>query len=362
MTKVLVIEDELAIRENIVELLEVEDFDAMGAPNGRVGLELAQEHLPDLILCDVMMPELDGYGVLKGLRSDPITATIPFIFLTAKADKGDLREGMSLGADDYLTKPCTPEELLDAINTRLEKHEQLHKQAQKSLEELRQNISRSLPHELRTPLNGILGFSDLILMDYDSLEREELLEMVEHIRTSGHRLYRVIVNFLMYAELEILATNESQVKEMRKLRVNSVISLLTEQAETNAKTVNRTEDLTLDLQDSSVSMNGDRLKKLVDELLDNAFKFSKVGSPVSVKSQVENDKFILSVKDLGRGMTSEQITEVGAYMQFERKLYEQQGMGLGLAITKQLVDLYGGQLHIESEQNQYTIVQVSLPI
>jgi len=101
MTKVLVIEDEEAIRENLVELLEVEDFDVIEAENGRVGVEQAKKHLPDLILCDVMMPKLDGFGVLKELRSQLNTATIPFIFLTAKADRHDLREGMDLGADDY---------------------------------------------------------------------------------------------------------------------------------------------------------------------------------------------------------------------------------------------------------------------
>lgn len=119
--KVLVIEDEELVRANILDLLEVEDFDAIGAENGSVGVQLAKEHVPDLIICDVMMPGLDGYSVLKILRGEPATAMIPFIFLTAKATQGDIRQGMRLGADDYLTKPCTPNELLEAIATRLEK-------------------------------------------------------------------------------------------------------------------------------------------------------------------------------------------------------------------------------------------------
>ena len=122
MAKILVIEDESLIRENIVELLEAEDFEVFDAENGNIGVKLAYEHQPDLILCDVMMPELDGYGVLMKLQENPITATIPFIFLTAKADLGDVRKAMQLGADDYLTKPCTATELLKAIVIRLEKH------------------------------------------------------------------------------------------------------------------------------------------------------------------------------------------------------------------------------------------------
>ncbi len=121
MKKILVIEDEPIVRSNILELLEGEDYDAVGAENGVIGAMSAREHLPDLIICDVMMPELDGYGVLTALRQDPATATIPFIFLTAKADKVDLRQGMELGADDYLTKPFTADELLGAIASRFAK-------------------------------------------------------------------------------------------------------------------------------------------------------------------------------------------------------------------------------------------------
>lgn len=121
MTKILVIEDEESVRLNLVEMLEAEDYQAVSAPNGMIGAMGALDHIPDLIICDVMMPELDGYGVLDTLRQDLATATIPFIFLTAKADKGDIREGMKLGADDYLTKPFTRDELLQSITTRLRK-------------------------------------------------------------------------------------------------------------------------------------------------------------------------------------------------------------------------------------------------
>jgi len=121
MKKILVIEDENFIRNNILELLEAEDFEPIGAENGSVGVYLARQHQPHLIICDVMMPDLDGYGVLTALRQDPATAMIPFIFLTALTERTDIRKGMDLGADDYLPKPCTPDELLRAIATRLDK-------------------------------------------------------------------------------------------------------------------------------------------------------------------------------------------------------------------------------------------------
>ncbi len=119
MTKILVIEDEESVRENIIELLDAEGFDAIAAKNGRIGLRVALSELPDLILCDVRMPELDGYGVLTGLRSEPTTAGIPFVFLTAKAAKTDLSLGLELGANAYITKPFTLVELLDTIEQSL---------------------------------------------------------------------------------------------------------------------------------------------------------------------------------------------------------------------------------------------------
>ncbi len=362
MAKILVIEDEESIRENILDLLEAENFEGIGAINGQVGIKLANEQIPDLILCDMMMPEVDGHGVLKALRSEPLTATIPFIFLTAKADKSDIRTGMELGADDYITKPCTPQELLKAIAIRLEKQKTISRQSQKTLDELRTNISMSLPHELRTPLNAIMGFSELILSEYQVLKESDILEMIGQIQTSGHRLYRLIQNFLLYAELEIAATNPELLKEMRNSEFSCVKSLLSQKARQQAKHANRTDDLQLNLQDSSVAIDSVRLAKIVEELLDNAFKFSLEGTPVVLSTVVENQTFILSVKDQGRGMTADQIAQLEAYRQFDRKLYQQAGLGLGLAIVQRLAELHGGKFKIESLPQQETIVRVSLPV
>jgi DNA-binding NarL/FixJ family response regulator len=124
MKKILVIEDEPDMRRNLTTILRMEKFHPLAAENGRIGVELAKKEKPDLILCDVMMPELDGHGVLQALREDSATVTIPFIFLTAKGEKGDVRDGMNLGADDYLTKPVAKADLLNAVRSRLQRAEQ----------------------------------------------------------------------------------------------------------------------------------------------------------------------------------------------------------------------------------------------
>ena len=171
MYKILVIEDETLVLANIVEILETEQFEAIGVENGQKGVQSALKMVPDLVLCDVMMPELDGYGVLKELRKNPVTARIPFIFLTALSHRKDLRQGMELGADDYLTKPFSREELLAAIAIRLEKYasiredydiaEQKSRGLEKRMATMQQLLTtkdellQKLTRDLRDPVSNI---------------------------------------------------------------------------------------------------------------------------------------------------------------------------------------------------------------
>jgi two-component system, OmpR family, alkaline phosphatase synthesis response regulator PhoP len=171
MPKILVIEDEDQILETLLELLKLEKFDVLSAANGLIGVQLAKAERPDLILCDVMMPELDGYGVLEQLRQDPKTAMIPFIFLTARAERLDLRRGMELGADDYLTKPFSQAELKKAIAARLQRQTVVIQQYQKehdlakkyqskaeenqTIVETQEDFLKKLILELRNPVSNI---------------------------------------------------------------------------------------------------------------------------------------------------------------------------------------------------------------
>jgi DNA-binding NarL/FixJ family response regulator len=141
MKKILVIEDEPEMRRNITTILRLEKYAPLAAENGRVGVQLAKEQKPDLVLCDVMMPELDGYGVLQALRADEATVTVPFIFLTAKGEKPDIRAGMNLGADDYLTKPVAKSDLLNAVAARLKR------QSEQATPEFTPNFSSAKPLE-----------------------------------------------------------------------------------------------------------------------------------------------------------------------------------------------------------------------
>lgn len=166
MPRILVIEDEALVRDNIQDVLSLEEFDCITAEHGAIGLQLAKIHRPDLIICDVMMPELDGHGVLKALRQHGQTATIPVIFLTARASWEDVRQGMELGAEDYLTKPFTPDELLKAVNTQLTKREKLSSHYNRQIQVLEAERDRALFYDNLTQLLNLRG-----LQQYFSQER-----------------------------------------------------------------------------------------------------------------------------------------------------------------------------------------------
>ncbi len=361
MKKILVIEDNRSIRESILNLLEEKGFRAIGAEDGQVGTKVAQEYLPDLILCDVVMPGLDGYGVLSNLRQHGDTSTIPFIFLTSMSAKESFRYGMQLGADDYLTKPCSPDELLGAITSRFDKQAAIANQSQKQLENLRNSIALSLPHEFRTPLNGILGLTEVLIEDHEQIDRKEILEIAQGVHRSAERLYKLIQNFLLYAELETALRDDERIELLRSGRTHYPKVLIADVATQIARQMGREADLSLNLQNTMIRISDFNLKKIIEELVSNAFKFSKPGSPVCLTATVQADALFLYITDKGRGMTAEQVANLGAYMQFERKFYEQQGSGLGLAIAKRMVEIHGGQLTIKSILGEETTIQITLP-
>src|SRR5688500_11351016 len=218
MKKVLIIEDSCEVRGLISDMLSMNDFHVVEAENGLQGVQVAQQQLPDLILCDIHMPELDGFGALTRLRNTASTASIPFIFLTGATEKPRMRQGMELGADDYLTKPFTLQELLGAVRTRLEKKAVLAQQAERKLEELRGNISTALPHELLTPIAGILGFSSILLEDHALMSPKEVEESARNIHQAAVRLRRTIENFLLYSQIELVAADPLRVAAVREGR------------------------------------------------------------------------------------------------------------------------------------------------
>jgi two-component system sensor histidine kinase/response regulator len=362
MYKILIIEDEDTIRENIRDILLSDSFIVIEAEDGQIGIEMALEEHPDLILCDVMMPEVDGYKVLSEIRLHSSTQLIPFIFLTAKTTKEDLRRGMELGADDYLNKPFTRQELLSAVTIRLAKQVVFKNESLTKLENLRSSLTQALPREVGDRADRILVLTKTLMEQYHQLDPEEALETLGQIYNSGEILAKLTRNVLLYAELLKISNDPERLISLRNVQKQCETKNIIEQvAIEKAQQYDRATDLQINLNLADVSISQSKIKKIAEELIDNAFKFSLFSTPVQVKTSCKNNVFHLFVIDRSLGMTSEQLDDLGAYMQFAMPNIEQQGFGLGLTIVKLLVEIYGGHLAIESVFGQYTAVHVTLP-
>jgi two-component system sensor histidine kinase/response regulator len=363
MSKILVIDDEEWICQMIRMALTQRGYEILEAGGGDKGLELARKELPDLVICDVNMQPMNGYATLREMRAAAATAAIPFILMTGAADNAGMRQGMELGADDYLPKPFTLDALYAAVEARLKKAQTLRAEAEKKLADLRDNISLMLPHELRTPLNGILAYGEILRTDAQSLTPQEIAEMGQVIAESGMRLQRLIENFLIYAQIEILEADPQKVAALRAGCTDHPEKLIRSHAVQQAERPNRISDLVLlDISDQPAAISENYLSKIVDELVNNALKYSQPGSPVRISLTPEDRTMVLTITDQGRGMDAEQIRKMGAYMQFERKLHEQQGLGLGLIISQRLANIHGGRLTIQSRKSQGTTVTVRVPM
>jgi len=329
--------------------------------DGTEGVEAARTHLPDLIVCDIVMPNLDGYGTLKALRKDPATAMIPFIFLTGQSTKSDVRQGMVSGADDFLTKPIMIGELVAAIRARLQKQELVKQDTERKLDELRANLSISLPHEIRTPLSGIIGFAEVLRDDVKSLGADEISDMARIILKSATRLGHMVENFLTFAQLEMFSATSAPKAFVGKDTTVMFDLHIEEIADKKGKEYERSDDLKLSLGGAEASIATQNGKRIVEELVDNALKFSSRGQLIEIATKAVDDFWELTVKDSGVGMDSKDVAQIGAYRQFQRKSREQQGSGLGLAIALKMSELYGGTLTVKSETGKGTLVTVRLP-
>jgi two-component system sensor histidine kinase/response regulator len=357
-SKVLVIDDTQSIREELKDILCFEGMEVITATNGQEGIDRAKEYSPDLILCDIMMPIKDGFQVFNELQHDAVLKDTPFIFLSAKATTEDVREGMILGADDYITKPFDIDLLISSIKSRLEKVIKRKGSEKEKRETLQYNISRALPHELRTPLNGIIGLSSLMKEDPE-LSREEILEFAEGIYESGHRLLDTIQKFLYHTEVELLLNDESKKDLLQSEIIEFGILMLSNQCEQVATKHCRLSDMKINpnLFNAKISLN--HFEIIISNIVDNAFKFSKKGDPVLIEV-ITDDTFVhISVCDIGIGIDGMTIKNIEAFTQFNRDKIDQQGLGLGLITAIKLIEFYSGKISCSSNNGKGTCVKLS---
>lgn len=347
----------------MTDLLELEGYDVLQAADGRAGLALALSERPDLVLCDVMMPEMDGPAVLRALRQDPDMQATPFIFVTAQTESKRIRIGMNLGADDYVLKPFTDAELLHAVSARMTRHRALLEHEKEATERLRSDLTQNVPHELRTPLVNILGCSQLLRDEWRELDEGFAHQLLDDIYRAGIRMERFVENFSLYVQLELAGRTEASRAAFATGGLAQARDVLTTQPVAVAATRHgRTADVRVEAAPGFVQIASSYLAKLVAELVDNALKFSPSGTPVHVTGRREGSGYVITVQDAGCGLSAEQQQHLNAFVQFNRERHEQQGLGLGFHLARTLTTLHSGTLALESNPGKGTRVTVHLPL
>jgi two-component system sensor histidine kinase/response regulator len=369
---ILIVDDEPNNLDVIAAQLSDCDYQIHYASSGQEAFSSLDIYNPDLILLDVMMPEINGIQVCQQIKAMPKWQAVPIVMVTALSSTSDLANCLGAGADDFISKPVNPEELRARVKSMLRIKKQFDKiqsltQIQEntidtlkiSLGALRGNLASNLSHELNTPLYGIIAPIELIKDYLKDRKIAPALEMLDLVEQSATRIEMLTKRLLVYFELEASLSKQHLVKPMRtKFSSTAIETTLRSQAQSS----NRSNDLVFSLADAEIALSEQYLSTLLYELVDNALKFSSSGTSITVSSQIEGDMLKLSVLDLGRGMTEEQIAKIDAFIQFERETYEQQGTGLGLIICRKIAELTGGQFWISSVYQHETKVHLTLPI
>jgi two-component system sensor histidine kinase/response regulator len=336
--KILIIEDDLAIRSNLQDLLEIHSHTVLAAADGPTGIRLAADG-PDLIFCDMVMPGMNGDEVIAAIRQFPCCLDTPFVFLTALSNRADQRFGMLLGADDYITKPFTERDIVDAIATRTRRQLPLRQRVEELLAERRTVVGANWSHELLTPMTTVLGGLDLIESEATTIKPDELIELLGIIRHGAVRQLTLSRKLILYFELELLKAGPSGVNGHCPIAETVAAGAIKV-----AQEMKRFSDLAVCCDPGTAPLAGCVLSAAITEVVGNALRFSPTGQPVTVSGSCHGHRYVIAITDRGSGMTAVQCAHIGPFIQFGRDKREQQGLGLGLAIARSAATIAGGSL------------------
>ncbi|MBI5961117.1 MAG: response regulator [Chloroflexi bacterium] len=365
--KILIVEDDLHLIEGMKEILSIHDYDVMTATDGMQALTLLENMpvAPDLIVSDIMMPHMNGYDFLRKLRQDSKWDTVPFIFLTAKAEPEDRKMARRMGIEDFVVKPFDTRLLLSTIFGTLKRWEELGTVWRKEVEGIKYDILKILHHEFNTPLMYMIGYADMLTSDPENLSAEDLQQFLKGVDNGANRLRRLVENFILLVELE---TGEA--KENFKIRQNFfdeyAALLRSVQVKYQSLADEKMQTLQIDVAGPLPPIKADLeyLAAAVECLVDNAIKFSeRPDGVIRIRAFSDSDQVGISVEDQGRGIPEQELKNIfGILYQVKREVYEDQGAGSGLAIVDGVSRLHGGSIGVQSVFGQGSTFTLLLPV
>jgi signal transduction histidine kinase len=366
MLSVLIIDDNRHIRTQINLVLKLEGYKTFEAENGVEGVALAKEHNPTLIVCDIVMPELDGYGVLEQLRAYAPTADTPFLFLSAKADKSDMREGMNLGADDYLIKPFSAQELVQAIAARLRRHDTTRRTLEKKIET---QYSRSqdkffslVTHDLKSSFAGVMGLSEMLSKKLDEMSVERLQEVADLMKESVQSTYGLLDSFVEWSRLQA----SGMVPVLNSVNIGETALRVIMQYSSMA--AHKTIEVSCSIPpDTHVLADSNMIQVVFRNLISNALKFTRPGGTIDVAAVIEGETVTVSVKDSGVGMSAEEIARMfksdlmSGIQHSSRGTSGEKGTGLGVLFCREILEKHNTMLKVESLIDLGSMFSFTLP-
>ena len=360
---ILVVEDNPDLNMAICEILESFNFAVHSSKDGFDALEWLKGNKPDMILCDIMMPGMDGYTLLKHARADSKLRTLPFIFLTARTSVADRRMAKEIGIEDYLTKPVDSNDLLAAINNALRRRQIMQDEMKEQMNALRDRIVGILQHEFRTPLTFVLGYAEYLLdVTRGEFNVEELRTSASAILDGGRRLQQLIETFLLLAELQNRQLNTTDI--VKVLAWDLLRDTLQEFA-FRLDAAQLTADLSMVHYEAAVFADAEMVREALRRLMDNAVRYRRPDSKqvwLSVERLPTNTYVGLRIRDEGAGIPTHQLEQFAtAFEQVDRDNRTEPGAGLSLALIRHVAHLHGGTLEIESQHGKGSTFTLWLP-
>jgi DNA-binding response OmpR family regulator/anti-sigma regulatory factor (Ser/Thr protein kinase) len=351
--RILLVDDDPIVINAAKTLLEMHSFVVDVAGDGSEALEIASLHQPDLVISDVVMPKMDGIGLLNACRRSDGLEEVPFIVLTGKDEETLRRTAMNTGADDFLRKPFHPDQILAAVSSQLKRQERSRQRRHTLLQQVKYRSIKKLEMELRTAIANIRDAAE----SSEHPRSHERLEassaggpMHEAVDTLHHMLENYL--FYLYAENRYLFPYDAYKVSTEEVRIA---------ARTVANRHGRIDDLRLRIGKFNMHIHPDYLKRIVFELVDNAMRYSPAGSAVTVITSITDDLVELTVQDCGAGMPKHLVEHLDAFTQHRRRIGSTGGLGLGLFIVQRITQVQNGLMEINSSPGNGATVKVILP-
>jgi two-component system sensor histidine kinase/response regulator len=366
-TTILFVDDNAALLRSVERLLRLEGFRVLLASDGLDALQQLETQVPELIISDITMPQMDGFELFETVRQRDEWLDIPFLFLTARDQIDDLRRGYSLGADDYLVKPLDQERLLLVIQSKLKRRSEIStwiQMQQQALDAAKRELAMMVAHELRTPLVSINIVSDILTREIDTMQSDQVQDMLEMMQNGSVRLSRLIEQMVMFVQWQSGALADSiQAPGRGDTLYNIVFEAIKRVQRFGLRRPAVPVHLTEYGTEIIIRGDVDACKHAFAEVIANAIAFSKPDGEVMITGRTTGNVARVDVIDHGHGIPLDEIERVfEPYYQVNRRRQEQQGIGLGLTLARGILQAHGGDLELYSTLGVGTQATVSLPV